>query len=84
MKFSPTTLIMFLCGQNFVKAFAFSGSRPMLAASRAGSRVLLSSAATEEAAAAAEAEAVLAAIGFVLHTEYQKQLVVENAGVNKG
>jgi len=32
----------------------------------------------------ADDEAVLAAIGFVLHTEFQKQLVGEKTGVNKG
>lgn len=57
MKFSPTTVMMLLCGQNFVKAFAFSGSRPLMATSRTASRVL-SSAATEEAASTeAESEA---------------------------
>lgn len=47
MKFSTTTLAMLLCGQNFVKAFAFSGSAARPMASRV-SRAL-SSAATEEA-----------------------------------
>jgi Na+-transporting methylmalonyl-CoA/oxaloacetate decarboxylase gamma subunit len=32
----------------------------------------------------ADDAAVLAAIGFVLHTEFQKQVEGENAGVNKG
>jgi hypothetical protein len=46
---------MLLCGQNFAKAFAFSGSRPLTASSSRGSRVL-SSAATEEAASSATEE----------------------------
>ncbi len=53
MKFSATSIMMFLCGQNIAKAFAFSGSRPLM--SRATSRVL-SSAATEEVAASAAEE----------------------------
>lgn len=56
MKFSATSVMMFLCGQNIAKAFAFSGSRPLTAVSSRATRVL-SSAATEEAApAAAEKE----------------------------
>lgn len=47
--------MMLLCGQNFVKAFAFSGSRPLTAASSRASHVL-SSAATEETAASATEE----------------------------
>eukprot|EP00536_Pseudo-nitzschia_multiseries_P018038 jgi/Psemu1/53832/gm1.53832_g len=61
MKFSTTTLMMMLCGQNFVKAFAFNaGSRPLTAGARSAtaSRVrVLSSAATEEAAEASAADA---------------------------
>ena len=53
MKFSTTTLMMILCGQNVARAFAFSsGSRSV--AARSGARVL-SSAATEEAAEATTA-----------------------------
>jgi len=55
MKFSATSLMMLLCGQNFAKAFAFSGSRPLTAAASRASRVL-SSAATEEAASSATEE----------------------------
>jgi glycyl-tRNA synthetase len=46
---------MLLCGQNFAKAFAFSGSRPLTGAASRASRVL-SSAATEEAASSATEE----------------------------
>ena len=53
MKFSTASLMMFLCGQNFAKAFAFTGSRPVVA-SRAS--LALSSAATEEVAASATEE----------------------------
>lgn len=58
MKFSTTTLAMLLCGQTFVRAFAFSGSATRPMASRA-SRALLSSAATEEASAETTAAAPL-------------------------
>ena len=52
MKFSTTSVMMFLCGQNIAKAFAFTGSRPLT--SRATR--FLSSAATEEVAASAAEE----------------------------
>ena len=55
MKFSATSVMMFLCGQNIAKAFAFTGSRPLTAVSSRATRVL-SSAATEEAATSAAAE----------------------------
>ena len=55
MKLSTASVMMFLCGQNFAKAFAFSGSRPLTAAASRASRVL-SSAATEEATASAAEE----------------------------
>lgn len=55
MKFSTASVMMFLCGQNFAKTVAFTGSRPLTAVSSRATRVL-SSAATEEATASAAEE----------------------------
>ena len=57
MKFSTTSVMMFLCGQNIAKTVAFSGSRPLAAVSSRAARVL-SSAATEEVADSAADEKV--------------------------
>jgi len=54
MKFSTASVMMFLCGQNIARAFAFTGSRPLVA-SRA-SRALFSSATEEVAASTTEEE----------------------------
>jgi glycyl-tRNA synthetase len=57
MKFSTASLMMFLCGQNFARTFAFSGSRPLTAAVSSRASRVLSSAATEEVAASTKDEA---------------------------